>query len=814
MKVNKVVLFILFLVLFCLLLLPKLQIGEVTEEASNHWIQIQIRYPGADVYSVEKEISIPMEEILKNVGGYLELESISIVGKSTTYLSFPSVEILRTKKKKIRNLILEKMDLFPTRANRPEITASFRDAVPSFVLKKNKSEQSGERSLDEELVNEIQKLSGVKYIQKSFHTNTEILISFHESISQILQFESPDLANSLASLDFGLIHRGDGPITKNLKLDRLDDLNDMYVDLPNSGRYNLGSISTVTERPKEKKEETRVNGEAEELLFVYIDKGLSGFFLETKLKEILKEEPNFKLLFSRDSNFNTEVLLLILVSLFLDISIFFTKCRKIWAIFLFYYYGFFIISLGFFSILKISLDLFLMTGFVFLKIILWLRFIHHKKLNWLGGKFHTYFLRSRVDNILLLFFIFIFLILNGIFSFPSLFDSKVSSQNQLVGTLEFPPGKVFKETDRITKQVESEILKRKITEQMIVQSGVDHSKFYLTLIPMTSSEDFSNLPSEEGYFHLNQGREKEEEFVVSFFGNSIKELKKNSVLAIRKLRLLEGVSDVLQMYKEFVLSQVGTLDSDVFNDLEVDESMFYQDQKISMAQPVINKVSFREKLTDIRIQKRQFQSSKFNFFGRNKGGNSIPISHFIETENEEVPDQIKRKNQNRVLELLVKGKGISEDRILQSLAELKFDSMISTRVKKRETGTNHLNLSSVFTFLFGLIGLFIFLFHDQKVNITLFLMGIFATLGVVAKICSLNSFEFNISLVGVLFFWFLEKKKCKFISRDQLGAIFIFLFVLLCIPWGSQLFRVLFFFFCFHFIFLKFGVFLKKGDQS
>lgn len=799
-----------------ILILPGLRIGSLNYQESSYWLQIEILYPGADIFTVEKEISIPIENILKQAQGYDNLESHSGPGRSITFLQFSSLEILNEKKRKIRNLIFENLESLPKQANTPKISHTSRIKMPGFAFRFLHPKNEIPIGYEEEIRRFFESLPGINSIQFSERESNEIVVEIFESISKTWKLQPTEILRALNTISFPFVEVNSANY-QMLDIGSLERFSKAEIYLPERGKVKLDTISTILLEKKTRNQTTRWNGKEETLLLVYTESEVTNLLLMPKIFHFLWSHPEVEIIFNPSRMLFFDFAFLILLLFLIDIFICFSKHTSISKKSIWYFYSIFINLTSVFVLFGLEFSVIHFSGIVFAKLLY--VSIPIRLPDSLLGHFPNQ-LFSPIEETNKLFYptaIFCIFILLGFFQFFQLPHQIMERTKQNTAILDFPPGKSFSETNRITRQVEDEILTRGLTKSMTVQAESGQSKFYLELDSKANESQFGNLPSEDGFFYFPQAQLDSEEYIVWFFHENLDTLRNIASETIVTLQNWECFSEVLQLFKPPYVSSVQNWEDQFTGDIGIQNADLIQNQKIKLLPPIFQKVSYGGKLTDVRMR---FERPKGLSLESNEVNDVIHLDSFVQTKKEWIPDRIQRKNQSRVLGILIRGVGIDFKRVEELLKRIKIQNNIGYSLEKRHQNQPfQISTDSIIYLISSVILLFIM---DRFTNLSKY--GIFflllGTLGFVSVYINISLAEVLIAYgsccIGILHLQSIsEKKRIHF--HDLKHSIFVlafFGFVILCLPLGLILFHLIAISIVFYILLIKFQFFFTKQDTK
>ncbi|MCZ8344071.1 MAG: efflux RND transporter permease subunit [Leptospira sp.] len=812
MKVNYSFPILCALNLIGILILPGLRIRGLNYQENAYWLQIEILYPGADIFTVEKEISIPIETIIKQVQGYKNFESQSVPGKSISFLQFASLDILEEKKRKIRNLIFENLHTFPKRANTPQISHTSKSTMPGFVFRYLNPKSDIGKTYEEEIRSFFESLYGVHSIQFSENESDEIVVEIFESILKTWKLQPREILSALngISYPFAVMNSNVYPL---LEIHSLGKFSKAEVYLPNRGKVKLDSFSKISLEKKTLNKSFRWNGKEENLILVYTDSDITNLLLMPRIFSFLWNHQELEIIFNPTKSLFIDFIFLIVLSILIDIYICSRKSEPIPKISIWYFYSILIQVTSIFIIFDLEFSVVELTVFVFVKL-LYVSF--HFQFLAPFFAFYRKLLFSPIQEADTLFYKLVFIVLFaiiGILEFFRLPYHPYERAKQNSAILDFPPGKNFSESNRITKQVEDEILSRGLTKSMTVQSESGQSKFYLELEPEVELSQFKDLPVEDGYFYFPQGGIDTEEYVIWFFHENLETLRNIAKETILTFKQWGTFSEVLQMFKPPYISSVENWDEHFTSDLGIRHSDLMQNQKLKLTPPIFEKVSFKGKLTDVRMR---IKPQKILDVETNLQNDRIHLDSLILRNKEWIPDRIQRKNQSRALGIVARGVDINFNTLESFLKDIKNQRNIGFGIEKRiQNEKSRIAWESILCFLFvSVLILAVAKFTNLRMyGIFFVVFGAFGLLSLYIQI-SLSELilGFVCCILGIAFLYTQAKTtKFNFLILQNSILFFVFCwFVLVCLPFGTVLFHLFSLGIVIYFFMTKFHFFMSK----
>lgn len=275
-----------------------------------------------------------------------------------------------------------------------------------------------------------------------------------------------------------------------------------------------------------------------------------------------------------------------------------------------------------------------------------------------------------------LFFVGVFLIIGILFSFGSSlgFVPVTSSYGTVqIGRLEFPTSLPEHESIRITKQVENEILSRKITDLLILKQNPSSAVFYFRLNELGEKNGFKNLPTESGYFHLLGESDSNSNRKIRFSNANTEILEKKIFSIIPWLRTKKEVEEVVMCFQPSTDGWDLQSPAKYRNLLGFDLNESIRERSLDLQSSIVGKMIFEKKITDIRFFVKS--DNQLDRYPQKpiKMPSGIPVFTELFTNYKTVKTQgrIYRKNSETSLEILVKGKSIHwkvlESKILKFL---------------------------------------------------------------------------------------------------------------------------------------------------
>ncbi|WP_243401240.1 hypothetical protein [Leptospira harrisiae] len=257
-----------------------------------------------------------------------------------------------------------------------------------------------------------------------------------------------------------------------------------------------------------------------------------------------------------------------------------------------------------------------------------------------------------------------------------------------MGRLEFPTSLPEQESIRITKQVESVILMRKITDFLVVKQNPSNAIFYFRLNELGRKIGFQNLPIEPGYFHLLGESDVNSDRKIRFSNANTEILEKTILWLTPWIRTKKEVEEVVLCFQPSAEGLDLQTSAYYRNMLGLDWDDSLRERSIELQSSIVGKMILDKKLIDIRFVAKQEKKLERYPTKPTKMNLGIPVftSSLSNYETVKTPARIYRKNGETSLEILVKGKSIHweelESEMKQFLAKEKVQFTVIAPLKE------------------------------------------------------------------------------------------------------------------------------------
>jgi len=242
-------------------------VREAYPEASLDHIAIEVAYPGASAFDVERAITTPIEEAMRGVRGVRKVSSSANENFGTVWVGLRSgVTDAAPALKEIK----DRVDLitdWPSQAEKPIVYETFvRGAVINVAIYGDASERTLKR-IAQEVENDLSvyqeisqiSLSGVRDDEIIIEVSEEALLAYDLTLSQVMAV----VAKSSMDLPAGVLRTSDEEVTLRVTGQRYRavDYEDLVILEQGDADVRLGDIATVSEGFEERVVRGRFNGE-------------------------------------------------------------------------------------------------------------------------------------------------------------------------------------------------------------------------------------------------------------------------------------------------------------------------------------------------------------------------------------------------------------------------------------------------------------------------------------------------------------------------------------------------------------------------
>ncbi|TGM81312.1 efflux RND transporter permease subunit [Leptospira mtsangambouensis] len=241
-----------------------------------------------------------------------------------------------------------------------------------------------------------------------------------------------------------------------------------------------------------------------------------------------------------------------------------------------------------------------------------------------------------------------------------------------IARLEFPTSLPEPESIRITKQVENEILSRKITDLLILKQNPSSAVFYFRLNELGEKNGFKNLPTESGYFHLLGESESNSDRKIRFSNANTEILEKKIFSIIPWLQTKKEVEEVVLCFQPSTDGWNFQSPAKYRNLLGFDLNDSIRERSLELQSSIVGKMIFEKKIMDIRFfvkpdnQLDRYPQKPIKM----SSGNPVFTETFTNYKTVKTQGRIYRKNGETSLEILVKGKSIHWEELESKIRKL------------------------------------------------------------------------------------------------------------------------------------------------
>ncbi|MCW7477183.1 efflux RND transporter permease subunit [Leptospira bandrabouensis] len=260
-----------------------------------------------------------------------------------------------------------------------------------------------------------------------------------------------------------------------------------------------------------------------------------------------------------------------------------------------------------------------------------------------------------------LFSSFLLAIYSAIFFHPL----KIPDGTIQMAKLEFPTSIPEQESLRITKQVEDTILKKRITDLLVVKQNPSNAVFYYLLNEKGLEKGLHNLPTESGYFHTLSDSEVDTGFILRFSNADTQVLENNILPLVPWLRNFDGISEVVLCFQPSTEGLELHVPSTFGNILSYGITDVIRERSLDLQPAIVGRMLINKKLTDIRFlvdQNKNLERYQEKGVKLTKGITLFDKS-FSQYKEIKTPGRIYHKNGDTSLEILIKGQNIKWDEL-------------------------------------------------------------------------------------------------------------------------------------------------------
>ncbi|MCW7493881.1 efflux RND transporter permease subunit [Leptospira sp. 2 VSF19] len=320
-----------------------------------------------------------------------------------------------------------------------------------------------------------------------------------------------------------------------------------------------------------------------------------------------------------------------------------------------------------------------------------------------------------------IFLVSIFLFIGFVFaihSSVSLHPLRIPDGSIQMAKLEFPTSIPEQESLRITKQVEDTLLKRQITDLLVVKQNPSNADFYYRLNENGLEKGLNDLPTESGYFHTLSASEVSAGYIIRFSNADTQVLENYILPLVPWLRNFDGISEVVLCFQPSVEGLELMAPAMFRNLLRYGVADAVRERSLDLQSAIVGRMLINERLTDIRFTVEQ---SKDLDRYKEKGiklptGITLFDKSFSRYHEIKTPGRIYHKNGDTSLELLIKGNNIQWDELKSRINQLlSIGPVRLTEILPQKN--SEMNYRPIFLFLW----IFVFLFR-KKSKIHWFLM--------------------------------------------------------------------------------------------
>ncbi|PJZ82140.1 efflux RND transporter permease subunit [Leptospira meyeri] len=309
-----------------------------------------------------------------------------------------------------------------------------------------------------------------------------------------------------------------------------------------------------------------------------------------------------------------------------------------------------------------------------------------------------------------------------------------------IGRLEFPTSLPEQESIRITKQVENEILSRKITDLLILKQNPSSSVFYFRLNELGGINGFKDLPTESGYFHFLGEAEPNADRKIRFSNANTEILEKKIISILPWLRTKKEIEEVVLCFQPSTQGWDIHSSTKYRNLLGFDLNDSLRERSLDLQSSIVGKMILDKKITDIRFLVKPDKNLDRYPQKPTKMSSGIPVFTESFTNYQTINNQgrIYRKNGETSLEILVKGKFIDWEELEFKIRNFLENDIVqfSETVPKKESLPKY---RPVFVLIISVL----FLYRKKNNLFWLF-----------PCVCFLFLWRINVSLLGGDYFLF------------------------------------------------------------
>lgn len=242
-------------------------VREAYPEASLDHIAIEVRWPGASAFDVERAITTPIEEAMRGVRGVRKVSSSANENFGTVWVGLrSSVKDTKPALKEIKDRVdlitdwpplAEKPLVYETYVRQAVINVAIYGEVPERTLKGVAQEVQNDLGIYPD-ISQIS-ISGIRDDEIIIEVSEEALQEYNLTLSQVMAV----VAKSSMDMPAGVLRTADEEITLRVTGQRYRavDYEDLVVKEQQDADVRLGDIATVREGFEERVVRGRFNGE-------------------------------------------------------------------------------------------------------------------------------------------------------------------------------------------------------------------------------------------------------------------------------------------------------------------------------------------------------------------------------------------------------------------------------------------------------------------------------------------------------------------------------------------------------------------------
>ncbi|MBO5137402.1 MAG: efflux RND transporter permease subunit [Spirochaetaceae bacterium] len=308
-----------FFVLCCLSIVMAFIAKDINlgKESSVEQIvySIQIEYFGMDPKTLERLITIPLEEYLSPISGLKELRSVTEYGRSLVTAYFHNGTEAKKSYLTIRDAVDTLYATLPQAVQKPKIYSSHsqQGAVLSVAITEHKNLNTLRSYLDLELKTLLEGVDGVAEVIVSGGSIQDIVVEFDSdkvSAGGINPRALGTVIQEANAVNSGGVIRGEKntiPVVLDTRIASLEQIRQLPV-ATGEGVANLSAFATVNYSNRSQEEIVRVNGD--ECVGIVIKSTFDGnpLLISKACRKIIEESPvgssNYKILYDKGEDFS------------------------------------------------------------------------------------------------------------------------------------------------------------------------------------------------------------------------------------------------------------------------------------------------------------------------------------------------------------------------------------------------------------------------------------------------------------------------------------------------------------------------------